>query len=113
MKRWRCPDCRAVHTHRPRSHWRRFLASWWIIVLSVLQRLEQGRRLSMVGRQRQQYWVRGYRKQRQIAGGLAGVWELHEAGIIVASHSLTDCVREAAAYPTHRRFAATDPPPAR
>jgi len=82
-------------------------------VLSVLQRLEQGRRLSMVGRQRQQYWVRGYRKQRQIAGGLAGVWELHEAGIIVASHSLTDCVREAAAYPTHRRFAATDPPPAR
>lgn len=80
-------------------------------MLSVLHRLEQGRRLSMVARQRQQYWVRGYRKQRQIAGGLAGVWELHDAGIIVATHSLTDRLLDVAAYPTHRRLAATGQPP--
>ena len=39
------------------------------------------------GRQRQQYWNRGYLKQRQAAGG-CGIWELYEAGLIVATHSL-------------------------
>jgi hypothetical protein len=65
----------------------------------------------MAARQRQQYWVRGYRKQRQIAGGLVGVWELHEAGIIVATHSLMDRRVDAAAYPTHPSLAATEQAP--
>lgn len=61
----------------------------------------------MIGRQRQQYWVRGYRKQCQIAGGRAGVWELHDARIIVATHSLTDRRFDVAVYPTHPSLAAT------
>ena len=80
-------------------------------MLAVLQRREQGRRLSMAGRQRQQYWERGYRRQCQIAGGLAGVWELHDAGIILATHSLTDRRVHDAVYPTHPSLAATDRAP--
>ncbi len=61
----------------------------------------------MIVRQRQQYWGRGYLKQRQIAGGLAGIDELHDAGIIVATHSLTErWVHRLQAAP-HPRFAVT------
>lgn len=107
MKRWRCPDCAAVHTARPSSHWSRFLAPWWLILTSVTQKLLHGRWLSMERRQRQQYWMRGYRKQQQIAGGLATVEQLYEAGLIVVTHSPTE--RYAACPPgiPHLSFAAT------
>jgi ribosomal protein S27AE len=90
MKRWRCPACGAVLTVRPSTHWRRFLCPWWLILASLMQKVLQGRWLSLCGRQRQQYWGTGYLKQRQLAGGLVGIEALHEMGIIVATHSLTD-----------------------
>jgi len=107
MKRWRCAECAAVHTVRPHTHWRRFLAPWWLILVSLLQELAEGRWLSLVERQRQQYWKRGYLKQRQIAGGLAGVDELHEAGVIVATHSLTQRFVCRLLTPPHPTFAVT------
>lgn len=107
MKRWRCPECNAVHAMRPSTHWRRFLSPGWLILVSLLQKVLQGRWLSVVGRQRQQYWMLGYLKQRQASGGCMGVWELHDAGLIVATHSLTDRWIEPLGWAVHRRFAAT------
>ena len=112
MKRWRCPDCKAVHTMRPQTHWRRFLAPWWLILVSLLQKLLLARRLSMAGRQRQQYWMRGYLKQRQAAGGLAGVWELHDAGLIVATHSPSERWADPFRPKTYSTLAATSTGPA-
>jgi hypothetical protein len=112
MKRWRCPDCGAVHTMRPQTHWRRFLAPWWLVLASLLQKLLQARWLSMAGRQRQQYWIRGYLKQRQAAGGLAGVWELYDAGLIVATHSLTERWADPFRTKTYLTLAATSSGPA-
>jgi len=107
MKRWRCPDCGAVHTVRPHTHWRRFLAPWWLIVAGLVQKVVHGRWLSLAGRQRQQYWRVGYLKQRQASGGLAGVMELVEAGIVAATHSLTDRWSPLPEGTPHRRLAAT------
>lgn len=110
MKRWRCPDCTAVHTVRPEEYWRRFLSPWYLILASLLLRLLHQRWLSLALRQRQQYWRRGYLKQRQIAGGLAGVEELHDAGIIVATHSLTERVVHQLRWTAYPTFAATGGP---
>jgi len=35
IKRWRCPDCGAVHICRPDSHWCRFLAPIATILVSL------------------------------------------------------------------------------
>jgi hypothetical protein len=95
---------------RPSTHWRGFLSPWWLILASLLQKVVQGRWLSVAGRQRQQYWRRGYLKQRQVSGGLAGVEELHDAGIIVATHSLTDRQIQRFPYCANLAFAATGAP---
>jgi len=63
MKRFRCPDCGAVHSARlqgfdPGFHYSRFL-----ILISLLSRLIQGRWLRCLARQAQQYWYRGLRLQ--------------------------------------------------
>jgi hypothetical protein len=82
-----------------------------LILASLLQKVAHGRWLSVAGsRQRQQYWRRGYLKQRQVAGGLAGVEELHEMGIIVATHSLTDRRILSCPYGANLTFAATGAP---
>lgn len=107
MKRWRCPSCGAVHTMRPRAYWRRFLAPWWLILVSLQQKLVMARWLSLEARQRQQYWMRGYLKQRQAVGGIAEIWDLHELGIIVATHSLTYRVIDPPRDSPYPRFAAT------
>jgi hypothetical protein len=108
MKRWRCPDCGAVYTMRPRTHWRRFLCPAWLILASLLQKLLHDRWVSVRGRQRQQYWRHGYLRQRQAGGGLMGVEELEEAGLIVATHSLTDRWVHPLEEPLYRSLAATE-----
>ena len=107
MKRWRCVDCGAVHTARAATHWRGFLCPCYLILASLLTKLVHGRWVSLVSRQRQQYWRRGYLCQRQIAGGLLGVQELYEAGIIVATHSLSERWVHPLVGTAHPRFAAT------
>lgn len=111
LKRWRCPDCGAVHTCRPRTHWRRFWASIAVIVGSLLGKLEKNSWQRDIGRQRQQYWWRGYRIQSQVQG-LPGapIQELLDDAIIVATHSLTDRAVNPWPEPPHLRLAATEPP---
>ena len=52
-----------MHTTRPQSHWRGFLAPWSVIVVSLLRKLKGGRWLSLISRQRQQYWWHGFSLQ--------------------------------------------------
>jgi hypothetical protein len=108
VKRYRCPDCRAVHTYRPRAHWRRFLAPILLILESICGKLE-GRQYRMPpGRTRQQYWVQGYRIQSHY-GGLppTSVAELLSERIILATHSLTDRAFLPGIDPPYRRLAST------
>ncbi len=91
MKRWRCPECRGIHSARLGTHWRKFWAAWSIILLSLLSKEREGRWLEGICRQRQQYWWRGLRRQVQAGGGeRAGVVKLFVRGVILATHSIRD-----------------------
>ena len=60
IKRYRCPDCRAVHTLRPERFYRGFHYSVLTILLSVLTKVAEGRFLKCLSRQVQQYWYKGF-----------------------------------------------------
>ncbi len=109
IKRWRCPDCGAVHTMRPTTHWRRFWAAWSLIISSLLGKAAGRKWLKSVSRQRQQYWWRGYQIQSRISGAPIEMWLLLLSGRIVATHSLTYREIGAAIDRTYRTFAATTP----
>jgi hypothetical protein len=111
MKRWRCPECGAVHTCRPDSHWRRFLAPIATIFASLIGKLAEIPWQKDDSRQRQQYWYRGYLMQSQFDGlPHATIESLSEDGIVIATHSTTD--RATIPWPgrLHPSFAATGPP---
>jgi len=111
IKRWRCPECGAVHTLRPHTHWRRFWAALVLITLSLKAKIEGRRWRRDVSRQRQQYWWRGYGIQSLFDGYPAAELEtLLEHGIIAATHSLTKRAITPWPEPPHRSFAATGPP---
>ena len=60
------------------------------MILASLQTKEQdGRWLADLCRQRQQYWWQGFQIQRHLQGRFADLSCLIEAGLIVATHSLT------------------------
>jgi len=63
MKRYRCPDCKGVHTCRPQEFYKGFHHSVLTIFLSLLQRIIHGRWLRCLSRQVQQYWWKGLRRQ--------------------------------------------------
>lgn len=111
MKRWRCPDCGAVHTCRPASHWRRFLAPIAVILASLAAKLEGFRWPSSENRQRQQYWHHGYRIQSRFEGlPAAPVANLLAKFVIVATHSTIERTTLPVPAPPYRRLAATAPP---
>lgn len=60
IKRYRCPDCRAVHTLRPLEFYRGFYYSVLTILLSILNRIIHNRWLKGFPRQVQQYWWKGF-----------------------------------------------------
>ena len=109
IKRWRCPDCGAVHTMRPHTHWRGFWAPWSVIFATLLIKTAGGRWPSGISRQRQQYWWRGYQIQSRIEGIPVGLWQLLLSGRIVATHSLIYREIRAVLGRTHRIFAVTVP----
>lgn len=109
MKRWRCPDCGAVHTMRAATHWRGFWAPWPLIMSSLLAKASGVAWLASISRQRQQYWWRGYRLQSQVLGAPLGLWTLLLSGRIVSTHSLTYREIRAVCGTTHRIFAVTAP----
>lgn len=63
IKRYRCPECRAVHTLRPEGFYKGFYYRTWTILLSLLNRIIHGDWVRGLSRQVQQYWWRGLRKQ--------------------------------------------------
>ena len=109
MKRWRCAECRAVHTARPLEYWRGFQATVSAITASLWLRLEKRTWLGSFSRQRQEYWWRGLERCHAICGKAAELETLLEAGQIVATHSLLfreiNYIDEA----PHRIFAFTAP----
>jgi hypothetical protein len=111
VKRWRCPDCGAVHTCRPRSHWRRFLAPISVILASLGAKLGRLRWPQGESRQRQQYWYHGYLIQSCFHGLPPTEIEiLVTERIIVATHSTIDRAIVLWAEPPYRSLAATGPP---
>jgi len=107
IKRWRCPDCRAVHTMRPATHWRGFWASWPLIFRVLLEKAAGGKWSEAMSRQRQQYWWRGYHIQSRIWGTPVGLWQLLLSGRIVATHSLLYREIRVVYGSAHRIFAVT------
>ena len=108
MKRYRCPECKAVHTMRPQTHWRGFWAGWLTIVGSLLSKQEWGRWLKGVSRQRQQYWWKGYRKQAvRLGDWRSSVEELLEKDVIISTHSTKYCETRYCEGPPHLMYAST------
>jgi len=92
IKRYRCNECGAVHTVRPKKHWRGFWASSKTIIASLMKKLDEGRWLAMINRQRQQYWWKGFQKQRALEGlsleaSVESLQQLLKRSIIVSTHS--------------------------
>jgi len=110
VKRWRCPECRAVHTLRPETHWRRFWAPWALIVVSLRGKLEGRGWGQAFSRQRQQYWCQGFLLQRRLEGKPRELDALLREGIIVATHSLGDRAIIPWPDPPYPSFAVTGPP---
>jgi len=111
VKRWLCPDCGAVHTCRPASHWRRFLAPIAVILASLSAKLSGLCWLRSESRQRQQYWQRGYIIQSRFDGQPPSkIDELLADLVVVATHSTANRTTVPILEPPHLSFAATAPP---
>ena len=92
VKRYRCPDCGAVHTLRPDGFYRGFHYSIWTILVSLLNRIIHSRWLKCLSRQAQQYWFNGLRFQASRYSNCkdpgAASLGLFSQNIIPVTHSL-------------------------
>jgi hypothetical protein len=66
VKRYRCPDCHAVHTCRPVAFFKRLRYSAVIIICCLLNKILYSRWLGSIERQNQQYWYRSIRRQSSL-----------------------------------------------
>jgi len=92
MKRYRCPDCEAVHTCRIQQFYRGFHYSVLTILLSVLNKVVEGRWLKCLSRQVQQYWWKGLqfqasRHSNRMDPDIAVCRELFHKALIPVTHS--------------------------
>jgi hypothetical protein len=62
MKRFRCPDCSAVHTCLPLDFLKGLRFSAEVVSKCLCSKIEENRWLSSVVRQNQQYWYRCLRE---------------------------------------------------
>lgn len=94
LKRYRCVDCHSVHTLRPKSHWRRSQAAVATILESLRIKIVENRWVEGLTRQRQQYWLRGFRTQVKVNHPSDGMMthkllkDLLSTNVIAATHSL-------------------------
>lgn len=114
LKRYRCPECRAVHTVRPQTHYRGFWASIARILESLVERALGNSWCPTLSRQRQQYWWRGFVKQASRQSNLQGdpiavLFRLLSQGIIPSTHSSTYCEIKPFGTGTYLIFAVTPP----
>ena len=93
IKRYRCPDCRAVHTLRPQEYYRGFHYSVLTILFSLLNKIIEGRWLKCFSYQVQQYWYKGFcfqasRRSNRKAPDIEVIKELFSQNIILVTHSV-------------------------
>ena len=94
LKRYRCVKCHKVHTLRPKTHWRRFQAALSTIVKSLRSKIDHHCWLSEFSRQRQQYWMQGFKEQLKVIHPADGrntyqrLKDLLARNVIAATHSL-------------------------
>jgi len=94
LKRYRCVDCHCVHTLRPKTHWRRFQAAISTIVKGLRFKIDQHCWLSEFSRQRQQYWMQGFKTQDKVIHPADGrnayqrLKDLLTRNVIATTHSL-------------------------
>ena len=94
VKRYRCVECRAVHTLKPEGYWRRFRHRVATVLRSMKSKISKNRWVAGIGRQSQQYWWRGLKRQRARVGkgferiSLSVLEHLLSEGIMVGTHSL-------------------------
>ena len=58
VKRYRCPDCRAVHTCRPDGYFERYRYRVVTVMMSLLNKIIHGKWLRCISRQNQLPWYR-------------------------------------------------------
>jgi hypothetical protein len=92
---------------RPASHWRGFWAGIVVILASLRGKISGAPWRTEISRQRQQYWWRGYQRQRGVAGVPASLSQLLQQRVIVATHSLRFRRQQDLPYDPHRIFAVT------
>jgi hypothetical protein len=100
-----------VHTCRPASHWRRFLAPITVILASLSAKLAGLPWPNGASRQRQQYWHRGYIIQSRFDGlPPQAVERLLASLVVVSTHSTANRTMLPIPEPPHPRLASTGPP---
>jgi hypothetical protein len=98
-----------VHTMRPSTHWRGFLASRKMICRSLNHWIDHGRPIPQASRQRQRYWFIGLRIQHTRESVALPVSAVLERPLVLATHSLTHREIRRTDYRLHRIFAFTPP----
>ena len=94
LKRYRCVNCHAVHTLRPKTHWRRFQAGVSSIFKSLRSKIVDNCWIPDFSRQRQEYWYQGFKiqlelnKSSTISITFNRLKSLLSSNIIAATHSL-------------------------
>lgn len=58
IKRYRCPDCEAVHTCRPDQYFKRYRFPVVSVVMSLMNKIIHGRWVRCISRQNQLSWYR-------------------------------------------------------
>jgi len=93
MLKYRCADCGAVHTMRPSAYDRRFRAQWLTIFIVLMIKLLTGRWSSEFSKERQRYWMKGFRLQASRCNNVVGIAEQLRAlsrltgHVILSTHS--------------------------
>jgi len=73
VKRYRCPECGAVHTCRPEAFLRALRYRAAVVVSALREKIAGKKWLQSVSRQAQQYW---YRSLRRFCSGINTRWTL-------------------------------------
>jgi hypothetical protein len=63
LRRYRCPDCGCVIRLKPQGIWARFQATIETIRLSIRHRIQTGRYLPSLSRNRQGHWLRALKRK--------------------------------------------------
>lgn len=95
LKRYRCPQCRAVIRVRPSGYWKRIQASIAAVRQCIMDRLKTGRWPVQSHPARQRHWLRALKQSVRVHLGMSwaerweeGFEELLRRGICAVSRSV-------------------------